>query len=148
MTGDFDTFWRIYPNQTGIGAARKSFAAEIFFKSADPAQIIAATKAYAQKHKDTDKRYIPRPARYLDDQTYLDPDLQIRVTLDVALENLTGKQALLLAAIGSDIYLNWFSKATWQEAEIHLERAWYKARIENHMPLVARALKELGLTLC
>jgi hypothetical protein len=77
--GDFEDFWNIYPNQTGIGAARSAWSGQIFFHKADPLQIVKATKAFKVKHKDTDKKFIPRPSKYLQDQTYLDPDLNVEI---------------------------------------------------------------------
>jgi hypothetical protein len=76
---EFEQFWNLYPNQTGIGAAKSCWAAQIFFHGANPEQIIKATKAFRIKHESTEKKFIPRPSKYLQDQTYLDPDLQIEI---------------------------------------------------------------------
>lgn len=72
----FEKFWEVYPNPTGIGTARQSFSNQIFFKGADPDQIVLAAKAYAKKQSTTETKFIPGPAKWLDAQTYLDPDLQ------------------------------------------------------------------------
>ena len=74
---DFNNFWEAYPRQTGIGAARKAWSNEIFFKSAKPEQMIHAAKAYKNKTEEdkTEERFTQKPSTFLQDQTYLDPDL-------------------------------------------------------------------------
>lgn len=37
--------------------------------------MLSACKQYAIKHRDTDKKFIPHPAKWLSDQTYLDDEL-------------------------------------------------------------------------
>lgn len=71
----FNDFWTAYPNPTGIGAARRAWGNQIFFAAADQEQMVRAAKAFRLKHTDTDKQFIPYPAKWLTDQVYLDDEL-------------------------------------------------------------------------
>lgn len=74
----FSDFWQAFPKKTGQGAASTSFANAQFLRSADPAQIVRAAKNFAAKvsKESTEERFIKNPAKWLDEQCYLDPDLQ------------------------------------------------------------------------
>lgn len=76
-------FFKEYPNPTGIGAVRSAWAGQIFFHKADPKQIYEACKVFRQKSVNTDKQYIKAPARWLNEQCYLDPDLQPKEKIEL-----------------------------------------------------------------
>lgn len=113
----FAEFYRIYPRPTAIGAARRSWNAQIFFHAADPEQIVAATKAFAAKHAETDKSFIPYPAKYLDDQVYLDGELQIKPA-----EPLVGWQAELANTLGEAWVRAWCTGATYEGGILKVNR--------------------------
>lgn len=90
-------FFKVYPKPTGIGACRQAWTSQIFFHGANPEQMYNAARSYAHKHRDAEKQYLPNPARWLNDQTYLDPDLQELPKEETPLD---GWQAKLVDLIG------------------------------------------------
>jgi len=102
---DFGDFWAVYLKPTGIGAAKRSWSNQIFFHNAKPEQIIMATKKYAEINKDKEKQFIPNPAKFLDDQTYLDEELQ--EPLKAERPPLEGWKKDLAVHLGESVFYAW-----------------------------------------
>jgi hypothetical protein len=67
----FSEFWAVYPLKVGRAAAEISFAKAI--SRIDVDDLLLRTRAFADswKHQD-DKRFIPGPVKFLDEERYLD----------------------------------------------------------------------------
>jgi uncharacterized protein YdaU (DUF1376 family) len=72
----FEEFWAACPRQSSQGNARTAW--EVAIGKAAPDVIISAMKAFAAKTKatKTEDKFIPFPATWLDDERWLDGDLQ------------------------------------------------------------------------
>lgn len=69
----FDEFWAIYPRKEGKGAARKAWAKAT--KTLEPSELIAAVIAYAERTTGAEKRFIPHPTTWLNQERWADePD--------------------------------------------------------------------------
>lgn len=101
----FEEFYKHYPKPTGIGLARRAYTNQVFFHNADQAVIVQATKKYAETSKDKDKQFIPNPAKFLDDQTYLDQELQ--TPLKAERPPLEGWKKDLAAHLGESVFYAW-----------------------------------------
>lgn len=101
-------FFKEYPRPTGIGAVRRSWANQIFFHQANPEQMLSACKQFRKKTINTDTQYIKSPAKWLDEQCYLDPDLQPPKLLELpkhltSLVKYIGETKVILNCTGSEL---------------------------------------------
>lgn len=101
-------FFKQYPRPTGIGAVRSAWASQIFFHKADPKQMYEACLEFRKKTINTDLQYIKSPAKWLDEQCYLDPDLQPKEQIELPkhLETLAkhiGESKVLANCVGSEL---------------------------------------------
>jgi len=74
--GSFDEFWKIYPNKTGKGAARKAFEK---MKCKDAMEIIKKaieSQAKSEKWTKDGGQYIPNPATWLNQERWDDEVLR------------------------------------------------------------------------
>jgi curved DNA-binding protein CbpA len=69
--GDFDSFWKLYPNKTGKGAALKSWRK---LKSAERDKCIEVLPSHCSQQKwlKDDGQYIPNPATWLNQRRWED----------------------------------------------------------------------------
>ncbi|MFB6943218.1 hypothetical protein ACFWGL_17010 [Streptomyces sp. NPDC060286] len=69
----FAEFWSAYPRKVAKGTARTAWA-KAMKRGADPAQVIAAATRAAAHHRtaQTETRYIPHPATWLNGERYDD----------------------------------------------------------------------------
>ncbi|MGW3166949.1 hypothetical protein ACWC9Q_29645 [Streptomyces sp. NPDC001142] len=69
----FAEFWAAYPRKVAKGTARAAWA-KALKRGADPAQVIAAATRSAAHHRtaQTETRYIPHPATWLNGERYDD----------------------------------------------------------------------------
>ena len=76
--GLFDDFWRAYPRKGDKAKAKKSWDKAIVDES--PEVIIEATKRFREEKRDTERRYIPLPSTWLNQQRWLDYDHDVAKT--------------------------------------------------------------------
>lgn len=108
MTDHFQEFFKEYPRPTGIGAARRSWGNQIFFHNAKPEQMLEACKVFRQQSLDIDTQYTLKPSKWLEDQCYLDPDLQPREKAELPnflekLSSLIGEHKVLANCQDSEL---------------------------------------------
>ena len=78
----FPNFYAAYPRKIARGAAVNAWAKAI--KKAEPEKIIEAARNFAEHSKDKDKKYLPYPAKWLNQEQWddeLEPDTK-RTTTD------------------------------------------------------------------
>ena len=66
--GDFDSFWSTYPRRTAKGAAEKAWSKV----TADHAVVIEAAELFASRCQNTDPKFIPHPATWLNQRRWED----------------------------------------------------------------------------
>lgn len=66
----FDDFWAIYPRREGKGAAKKAWAKAV--KSLPAAELLPVVRSYAVRVAGTEKRFIPFPATWLNQERWAD----------------------------------------------------------------------------
>ena len=78
----FDEFYEQYPRKKARRSAEKSFASAIK-RGTHPYVIINAAKQYAElvNEKNTERKYIPFPATWLNQERWKDEDLQAHTEL-------------------------------------------------------------------
>jgi len=70
---DFVAFWSAYPRPVGKGSARMAWARAI--KKTEPKMIIEAAQRYRDSpRRSQDLKYVPHPARWLNDERWADED--------------------------------------------------------------------------
>ena len=73
---DFDVFWKLYPNKTGKGAARKAFEKMKCKDKMDVIKKSIESQAKSDKWTKDGGQYIPNPATWLNQERWLDEVLQ------------------------------------------------------------------------
>ena len=71
LFGDFDDFWRAYPNKRGKPGARRAWTRAT--RVAEPRALIEAATRYAQDPNLPEARFIPYAAKWLGDERWNDP---------------------------------------------------------------------------
>lgn len=66
----FDEFWTIYPRREGKGAAKKAWAKAV--KSLPASDLLAIVRSYSVRMHGTEKRFIPFPATWLNQERWAD----------------------------------------------------------------------------
>lgn len=125
ITSDFDKFFALYPRPTGIGAARRAFINQIMFKGALPEQMIAAAKRFRELKSDVKTEFIPYPAKWLEDETYRDADLQTP-----AAPLYTGWRKRLADYLGEKVVQTYLEHATFEDGILTLntDKGWILKR--------------------
>lgn len=139
-TNSFEDFWKAYPRQTGIGAARQQFTNQIMLRAVDPEQMVKAAKAFARKHEDTEEQFIPKPSNFLSDQTYLDPDLQGSNEVDTS--TWPEWKRMIATLIGEPEVHSWFTDAETEGNAVYVKNQFTAQWVENNYS--AALAKTLG----
>lgn len=71
----FDAFWQAYPRRTDRGHAVKAWA-KLTKTQTDPRVVIEAASRFAAKSANTDPKFIPHPATWLNGERWLDEDVK------------------------------------------------------------------------
>lgn len=74
MDQQFDTWWSHYPKKVAKGQARKAFKTALKKVSFD--DLVQATDVMAKASRNTEKRFIPNPATWLNGERWADEDIQ------------------------------------------------------------------------
>lgn len=74
MDQQFDEWWSHYPKKVAKGQARKAFRSAMKKISFD--DLVQATDALARTSRNTEKRFIPNPATWLNGERWADEDIQ------------------------------------------------------------------------
>lgn len=140
-----DDFFNAYPKgaRTAIGAVREAWQSQVFFKNADPNQIMRAVKNFARKHADTEDKFIPKPARFLNEQMYLDPDLQGEEPKPLDKSGWQQWHHEAATVVGSQIVNSWLL-----QAERHGETIIFSAQFarDRIFQQYKDNLKQIGIT--
>jgi hypothetical protein len=70
--GEFDEWYNAYPRHVGRGAAVTAYKAAR--KKADHATLLAGATRAAKQHFNTEQRFIPHPATWLNEERWLDEE--------------------------------------------------------------------------
>ena len=70
-TDDFESWWKLYPRRVGKGAAAKAYAKI----DIDHSRLEDITRRYAESVADTEPRFIPHPATWLNERRFDDDTL-------------------------------------------------------------------------
>lgn len=76
VTSAFNEFWAIYKKKKNKANALKKF--ETQFKKYGQEKIIYGAKCYMDENKDTDTKFIKDPDTFLNQQTFLDYELEVK----------------------------------------------------------------------
>ncbi|MDB5490344.1 MAG: hypothetical protein JWO78_193 [Micavibrio sp.] len=143
----FKQFWDVYPRRVGVGGARSQFTNEIMFKGAKPEQMVAAARAYARLVDDEKiaSRFIPMPQKWLSDQRYLDPELQVATAKPIDTTKFQRWHESLAMIIGDAAVAAWFADAEMDLSgegphELQASTRFKATHISNNF---SRPLKEL-----
>lgn len=74
MDQQFDEWWSHYPKKVAKGQARKAFRSAMKKISFD--DLVQATDSLARASRNTEKRFIPNPATWLNGERWADEDIQ------------------------------------------------------------------------
>jgi len=129
----FTEWYEHYPKQTRQGGARSAYQSIIMGWRTTPVtdkQLLEAVKAYARINKDTNIQYLPNPARWLEDEMWLDADVQEE--LNRVPYELTELDENIIRILDEQTWRTWFKGAVLDGSTLIVESTFKKERIENH----------------
>lgn len=77
---DFDQWYSAYPRKIARGRAEKAYN-QMIKAGVTHSELLIGARAYAAKVAKKDKEFIPYPATWLHDKSWLDEDLQPQAIL-------------------------------------------------------------------
>jgi hypothetical protein len=83
----FEAFWQAYPRRVERRAAEKAWRAALKRKTT-PEQIITAARAYADRTRDTEPRFVKHPASWLNAGAYDDETTTAAVQAPLSFDEL------------------------------------------------------------
>lgn len=72
-TKEFDRFWTAYPRKVAKGQARRAWTGAVK-KVDDPTSLVTAARAFAKTVRNSDEKFIPHPATWLNGERWADTD--------------------------------------------------------------------------
>jgi hypothetical protein len=93
----FEAFWKAYPRRVERRAAEKAWRAALKRKTT-PEQIITAARAYADRTRDTEPRFVKHPASWLNAGAYDDERPTASVQAPLSFEQIREQAAATEAA--------------------------------------------------
>jgi len=130
--GSFEDFWESYPRKTGKGAARTAWSNQIQFHNADPEAMINAARNYRQRELDTEERYIKYPSKFLSEQMYLDPDLNVKPPEPVDLSKFEPWQRIVIEEFGLSVLNAWFAGTRLDGKTLKVPKKYNAERINQY----------------
>lgn len=74
----FEEFWEACPKKVSRGAAEKAWGAAIL--KTTPDKLTDAMRAFARSTSGTEEKFIPKPSKWLEEERWLDADVQPKAT--------------------------------------------------------------------
>jgi uncharacterized protein YdaU (DUF1376 family) len=117
----FEIFWKLYPRKTGKGAARRAY--DVAWKKTDEEGIFAAAERYAASNPDP--KFTPHPATWLNQERWLDEELQPKPTPEPFNGTSNGQVFIKQGTDAFDAWIDVWKKKSGKSPPVNQNGGWF-----------------------